>query len=731
MSTHNQHSVHFRTCHLCEAMCGLEIHVQGQNVVRIKGDENDVYSKGHICPKAAALQDIHEDPDRLRQPMIRRGDQWKPIGWEEALDLAAEKINDIQQTHGRDAFAVYTGNPTVHNTGTILYLYDFFKSLGTRNRFASHSLDQLPQMVVSGELYGHQAMFPVPDLHRTDFFLIFGANPLVSNGSIMATPNIRQTFKDIQQRNGQIVVVDPRRTRTAEAADQHLFIRPGTDVYLLATMVHLLFQEDLLRLRDAKDYVTGLGGLQQAVAGFTPEVAQAHTGVSAATIRQLTIDFARAERAVCYGRMGVSTQEYGTLCHWLIQCLNILTGQLDQPGGLMFTRPAIDFLQLLKKEAKANRWCSRVRNLPEVAGDFPTATLIDEMEQKGEGQVRGLMTIAGNPALSAPAGHRLEAGLRQLDFMIAIDIYCNETTRHADLILPPAAGLEVLHYDFVLAIIALRNVANYSAPVLPKADNARYDWQILLGLQKRLDRLRGSRTDRLRNQVLSWLSPKRRIDLGLRLGPFGAWGGRFLRKHGLSLKYLKKHPHGVDLGPLQPRLPGRLFTENQTIRLDVPVFAEAIKIIPPDIPDQQDALLLIGRRHLLSNNSWMHNSPRLMKQKDRCRALMHPMDADQRNISDGDVVTVQGAHGAITLAVTLSEEVMPGVLCIPHGWGHDGHGSKLQVAEQTPGANVNAITNHELTDTLSGNAVFNGVPVRVAVAKKQTYKPTKSNYDLQ
>lgn len=728
MSIASPHSVHYRTCHLCEAMCGLEIHVQEQKVVRLKGDEQDVYSKGHICPKAAALQDIHEDPDRLRHPMVRRDGEWHPIGWDEALDLAATKINDIQQAHGRDAFAVYTGNPTVHNTGTILYLYDFFHALDTRNRYASHSLDQLPQMVVSGELYGHQAMFPVPDLHRTDFFLIFGANPLVSNGSIMATPNIKQTFKGIQQRGGQIVVIDPRRTRTAAAADQHHFIRPATDVYVLAAMVHLIFQEDWLRLRAAQDYVTGLGGLQQAVAPFTPKLAAAHSGIPAETIRQLTADFARAGRAVCYGRMGVSTQEHGTLCHWLIQCLNILTGQLDQPGGLMFTRPAIDFLSLLKREAKANRWHSRVRQFPEVAGDLPTATLIDEMEQEGDGQIKGLLTVAGNPVLSAPAGNRLEQGLKKLGFVVAIDIYLNETTRHADLILPPAAGLEVPHYDFVLAIIALRNVANYSDPVLPKAPDARYDWQILLGLQQRLDRLRGSWRDRLRNQVLRRLSPKRRIDLGLRLGPYGVWGGRFLRKHGLRLKYLQQHPHGVDLGPLEPRLPERLFTDDQSIRLDVPVFAEALKKISTEVPAQNDTFLLIGRRHLLSNNSWMHNSPRLMKQKDRCQALMHPQDARRQGIRSDDIITVAGAHGAITLPVCLSEEVMPGVLCIPHGWGHDGANTRLHLAEQTPGANVNAITDHQRTDTVSGNAAFNGVPVRVAVAKNHNL--TKSTYDV-
>ncbi len=711
MTPTQQHTTHYRTCHLCEAMCGLAIEVRDNRVQRIAGDTEDVYSKGHLCPKALALQDIHEDPDRLRTPIIRRGDRWEAIGWEEALDLAAEKIHQIQETHGQDAFAIYTGNPTVHNTGTMLYLYDLFHTLGSRNRYASHSLDQLPQMLVSGALYGHQALFPVPDLHRTDFFLVLGANPMVSNGSIMATPDFKGIIRTMQDRGGRMVVIDPRRTRTAKAADHYLPIRPGTDVYLLAAMLHQVFQENRVSLGKAEAYVDGIEALRTAVAHFTPERASRQTGIAAVEICQLTRDFCEAERAIIYGRLGVSTQRYGTLCHWLIQCLNIVTGRLDQPGGLLFTKPAIDFLRLLKREAKSHRWASRVRDLPEVAGDLPTATLIDEMGTEGPGQVRGLLTIAGNPVLSAPGGHKLEEQLTELDFMISIDIFLNETTRHADLILPPAAGLEVVHYDFVLAIIALRNVANFSAPVLPKSPGSRYDHEILMGLQERLVRKRGSVPERLKTGILKRIPLERRIDLALRLGPYGVWGGRFLRKQGLSLKKLKQQPHGIDLGALKPSLPHRLFTPDKRIHLAQEDWIKALSQIRDERPDNR--LLLIGRRHLLSNNSWMHNASRLMKQKDRCTALVHPDEGNKRQLREGQQVRLRGKHGEIQLAVQFSHDVMPGVVCVPHGWGHDGNGTQLRVANTQPGVNVNRLTDYQLTDGPSGNAVFTGIPVDI------------------
>lgn len=704
-------TTHYRTCHLCEAMCGLAIRVQDGQVVDIRGDEQDVHSRGHICPKAIALQDIHTDPDRLRQPQRRTARGWETVAWEEAFDEAAARIRAIQDRYGRDAVAVYTGNPTVHNTGTILYLYDFLQALGTRNRFASHSLDQLPQMVVSGELFGHQALFPVPDLERTDYFLILGANPLVSNGSIMSTPHIGRRLRGIRQRGGKVVVIDPRRTRTARAADEHFFIRPGSDVLFLLALTHTLFEEDLVRKNHVWDFTDGIQALRQAVAAYPPDRVADATGIEASDIRRLARELATAEAAVCYGRMGVSTQTYGTLCQWLLTALNLLTGNLDRTGGALFSRPAVDFLNLLKKEAKARRWSSRVRNLPETAGDLPTATLADEILTPGKGQIKALITIAGNPVLSAPNAGRMEEALSQLDYMVAIDIYRNETTRHANLILPPAAGLEVLHYDFVLNIVAPRNIVNYSEPVFPIDEGQRYDWQILFELQKRLDR---NPLAALKHFFLKNLTPERRIDLGLRTGPYGMWGGRFLKKEGLSLSLLKEHPHGVDLGPLQPSLPGRLFTTNQRIDLAPGLLLNEIPkveaLLAGALPGE---LLLIGRRHLHSNNSWMHNYPRLMKQNGRCTAQLHPETARARGIADGQTIRLTSRTGSVEIPAELTEDIRPGVVSIPHGWGHHGEGLGLELAARHPGVNVNILTDEQVIDTASGNAVFNGVPITI------------------
>ncbi len=705
---------HYRTCHLCEAMCGLAITTEGDAVLRIQGDEQDVYSQGHICPKAVALQDIHTDPNRLRQPLRRTSNGWETISWEVALDEVAEQIVRLQKKYGRDAVGIYTGNPTVHNTGTILYLYDFMNAVGTRNRFASHSLDQLPQMYVNGEMWGHQAMFPVPDLERTQYFLILGANPLVSNGSIMSTPDIAGKFKALQARGGKIVVIDPRKTPTAQAADTYLPIQPGTDVLFLLGLVHLLFSENLVK--NIAPYVDGVKELQTLVAEYPPERIAPFCGISEANIRALAREFAASPSAIAYGRMGVSTQEFGGLCNWLLYAVNILTGNFDRPGGLMFTLPAIDFLSLLKKEAKALRWFSRVRGLPEVAGDLPTAAMADEMLTPGEGQIKGLITIAGNPVLSAPNGPKIDQALSQLEYMVAIDLYLNETTRHAHLILPPAAGLEVLHYDFVLAIVAIRNMANFSPAIFEKSTNARFDWEILFGLQKRLERKKSGWFVALKLAILERLTPERRLDLALRIGPYGVWGGRIFSKSGLSLRRLKAEPHGIDLGALEPVLPKRLFTANKRINLVPDTITKELpkisSLLKPETKEKS-ALRLFGRRQLHTNNSWMHGYARLMKRGDTCTALLHPKDAIQHQLLTGDTVRVRSNTGQVEIKTEVNDEVMPGTICIPHGWGHTYAGTQLGLAQEYPGVNVNILTDDQLVDGMTGNAVFNGVWVTI------------------
>ncbi|MBX2872775.1 MAG: molybdopterin oxidoreductase family protein [Saprospiraceae bacterium] len=716
--------VHYRTCHLCEAMCGLRIETDCDQVVKIEGDKEDVYSKGHICPKGVALQDIHNDPDRLKYPMRRKGAEWERISWAEAFDEVETKLNAIRDKHGPDALGLYMGNPGVHNTGTGLFFFDFAKALGTKNRFASHSLDQLPQMFVNGEMFGHQAMFPVPDLDRTSYFLALGANPLVSNGSIMSTPDIQGKLKNLQARGGKFVVIDPRKTRSAKLADEHHFIRPGSDVLFLLAFLNTVFDQQLLRLEQVKSYTDGIEEVEELCQPYVPELVAPLIGIEATAIRQIVQDFCGAEQAICYGRLGVSVQAYGSLCHWLINTINILTGNIDKAGGVMFPRPAMDFVKLLKHEAKAFRWKSRVRGLPEVASDLPSTVMAEEMLTPGEGQIKAMITLAGNPVLSAPNSRQLDQAFSQLEYQVAIDIYLNETTRHADIILPPATALEVLHYDFVLNIVALRNVANFSAPVFSINSDQRYDWQIILELQKRLER-GNSLLLGLKHRILSWLTPERRINLGLRLGPYGLFS-----KHRLSLRKLKANPHGLDFGPLQPALPSRLFTKNKRINLAFPRIVEDLQRIPgliAQLKSKSEALLLIGRRDLRSNNSWMHNSIRLVKGPNRCTLLIHPKDATERQLEQGCLAQVSSSVGQIKLSVEISEDIMPGVVSIPHGWGHKLKGTKIRVAEQKAGVNVNELTSEQVVDAPTGNAVLNAIAVQVRPVRQDQQVAASAN----
>ena len=690
-------------------MCGLAITLDGEQVSAIKGDPADPHSKGYLCPKALALQELHEDPDRLRQPLRRRGNDWEEIGWEEALDEAADRLDTVRRKHGKNAVATYAGNPAVHNTGTLLHLYDLYDALGTQNRFASHSLDQLPLMLVCGELFGHIAMFPVPDLDRTNFFLVFGANPFASNGSLMATPDVRKRFRALREKGGQIVVVDPRRTRTADAADQYIPIRPGTDAWMLLAMLNVILSEGLDKPGRLRAITPAYDALLPLLGSWSPERAEAHSGVPADTIRQLARDFAAAGSAIAYGRLGVSTQEHGTLCQWALVVLNLVSGNLDEPGGVLFAKPAVDLLRLLAHESKHGRWHSRVRGLPETGGDLPSAVMAEEMAEPGPGQIRGLLSVAGNPVLSAPNGKRLAELLPRLDAYIAIDIYCNETTRHANLILPPATGLEVQHYDIGLQLVGLRNRARYSKPIVPISQYARQDHTILRALQRRLAKPW---------QLAAWshhLGPRARLDLALKTGPYGRWNGRFLRSDGLSLAALEKHPHGLDLGPLEPALPNRLFHADKQIHVLPDAIRSAVAELEQESPQvtPTGTWQLIGRRHLRSNNSWMHNLPGLHGGSNTCTLHMNPEDAAEQGLHDGDVVWISSSTGRISAPIETSDRVMRGVVSLPHGWGHQDPLTKQRIANQHAGVSANDLTHDGTTDRISGNAVFQGLFVQI------------------
>ncbi|MDF2398306.1 molybdopterin-dependent oxidoreductase [Pseudomonas sp. 3MA1] len=699
-------TLHHRACHLCEAICGLTLEITEEpgsapRITSIKGDPLDSFSRGHVCPKAVALQDIQNDPDRLRQPVRRVGNQWQPIGWDEAFALVAERLAGIQQRHGNNAVATYQGNPSVHNYGLMTHSNYFLGQLKTRNRFSATSVDQLPHHLTSYLMYGHGLLLPIPDIDHTDFMLILGGNPLASNGSIMTVPDVEKRLKAIQARGGKVIVVDPRRSETAAMADQHLFIRPGGDVALLFGLLNSLLDAGLTR--DSHLPVDGLAEVRQAISRFTAEAMSPLCAIPAAQIRQLARDFASADKAVCYGRMGVSAQAFGTLCHWLLQLLNLVTGNLDRVGGALCTQPAVD-LVAATSGGHFNVWQSRVSGLPEYAGELPVSALAEEMLTEGEGQVRALITVAGNPVLSTPNGRQLEQALEGLEFMLSIDLYINETTRYADLILPSTSALENDHYDTTFNLFAVRNVSRFNRAILPKPEGALHDWEIFVGLAKAFAAQTAS-------PLKPTLAPAQMIDMGLRAGPYG--DASPLK---LSLATLDEHPHGIDLGALQPNLAARLKTENRRIQAaPAPIMADLQRFAALSAPAPGE-LLLIGRRHVRSNNSWMHNYHRLVKGKPRHQLLMNPDDLAQRGLSDGQRVRVSSRVGAVEVEVLASSEMMPGVVSLPHGWGHRRPGVQMSIAMEQPGCSANDLTDERQLDALSGNAALNGVPVTVEAA---------------
>jgi anaerobic selenocysteine-containing dehydrogenase len=706
------------TCMLCEAVCGITVETEGERVVSIRGDKDDPFSRGHICPKASALGDVSADPDRIRQPMRRIGDRWVPVGWDEALDEAASRLADLQKRHGRSAVSLYLGNPSVHSYSALLSAPLFSKALGTRTRFSATSVDQLPQMLASLQMFGHQLLLPIPDVDRTHFLLMLGANPLASNGSLMTAPGIAGRLEALRARGGRLVVVDPRRSETAAVADTHLFIRPGGDAFLLAAMLHTLFEENRVALRALADFTDGLETLRGMVARFSPERVAGRTGIDPAAIRQLARDFAAAPSAVCYGRVGVCTQEFGAVASWLVVALNVVTGNLDRPGGAMFTTPAADLVGIasaLGERGHFGVWRSRVRGLPEFGGELPAAAMAEEMETPGDGQIRGLITFAGNPVLSTPNGARLERALAGLEFMVSVDIYRNETTRYAHLILPTSFGLERDHYDLAFYALAVRNSARYVKALLTPPPEVRHDWDILSDLALRLHRAGGGRRDQkvlLTLRTLRALGPRRVLDGLLRIGPHG-----LRSKTRLSVRALEASPHGVDLGPLEPRFPRALNTPGKRLQLAPALYQEDLGRLEGQLDGgATNGLRLIGRRQLRSNNSWMHNAQRLVKGPPACTLLMHPDDAKARNLADGQKVKVRSRVGEVTVPLAVSTEIAPGVVSLPHGWGHARRGTALTVAEAHAGASINDLTDELRLDALSGNAGFSDVPVSVEAA---------------
>ena len=738
-------TTHHRICPLCEACCGLEIKTQGGKVVSIRGHEADVFSAGYICPKGVALKDLHEDPDRLRAPLVKRNGVFEEATWDEAFAEIARRLPAVTQSHGRNATGVIFGNPSAHKTSLMLYIPKLVKALGTRNVFSASTLDQMPRHLSSGLLFGSWMSVPVPDIARCDLLVVLGANPVASNGSMWTVPDFKGKAKAMQARGGQLVVIDPRRTETAAMADAHHFIRPGADVFLLLGMVHTLFDEGLVKLGRVAEFVDGVDDVRQAVSSFSADVVAERCGIDASTIRSLARKLAHTPRASLYARIGACTQEYGSLATWLVDVLNTLTGHLDQPGGAMFPKAAAFAANTVGKPGTGRgittgRISSRVSGAPEVMSEFPITCLAEEIETAGEGQIRALIAVATNPVLSSPNGERLAKALDGLDFMVSLDIYLNETSRHADIILPGISPLEDLHYDVAFPQLSWRNHARYSAPVFERSPDQPYEWETLLRLAAiasgknagfgaaQIDddsfiedtrKQFGDKAQTVLDGTQGLHGPDRLLDVALRTGPYGDGFGipASQRADGLTLAKVKASSAagGIDLGPLTPRMPEILRTANGRINLAQPLMLNDLKRAAADLARPMPDMVIIGRRDVRSNNSWMHNLPILAKGPMRCTALVHPMDARRLGLLDGGMARIATTDTKreqnIQAQVQISGDMMQGVVSLPHGWGHDLKGTGQRLAAQRPGANLNALLDENLRDPLSGNAVLSGVSV--------------------
>ncbi|MEM7411696.1 MAG: molybdopterin oxidoreductase family protein [Myxococcota bacterium] len=736
---------HYHQCTICEAACGLMFDTQGRDVVSVRGNPDDVFSHGFICPKGAALAQLDADPDRLRQPLVKRGDTHVPVTWDEAFEAIEQGIAPILETHGNDAVGIYAGNPVAHNTALALYSGALYAGFRTRHRYSASTVDQIPKQVADGLMFGTPLSVPVPDIDHCDYLLMLGANPMASNGSLWTVPDFRGRARKMRERGGRLIVIDPRRSETARVADEHWAIRPGTDALLLAGIANALFDEDRVAPGALADWLEGLDAARDAIAAFRPELVAERCGIPAEVIRRFARELAETDAGCVYGRIGTTTTHFGTTASWLVDLVNVLTGNLDRRGGAMFPKPA-GFSPNTRGKPGAgsgvalHRHRSRVRGALEVLGEFPCACLAEEIETPGDGQIRALLTIAGNPVLSTPNSQRLAQALEGLDFQVSIDIYLNETTRHADVILPGLSPLEQSHYDHVFPAFSVRNWSRYSPPVFPVPTGALQEWEILLRLtgvllgqgpkadlaalddfavQRQVESAtrakHGPLAGRDTGEILAALAPRRGperlIDFAVRSGPYGDHFGA--QPDGLTLAKLEASPNGVDLGRLEPRVPEILRTPSGKIELAPEVIIDDLARLAEVLAEAAPDLVLVGRRHVRSNNSWMHNLPMLAKGPDRCTLQIHPTDASERGLAPEGRARVTSRVGSVTAPVEVTDDIAPGVVSLPHGWGHDEKGTQLTVASERPGTNSNVLTDESQLDPLSGTAVLNGIPVEV------------------
>lgn len=729
-------------------MCGLEIQVDDGRVTGIRGNRDDVWSRGHLCPKGTSLAALHDDPDRIREPMIKVDGQWQEVSWDAAFRRCTELLTPVIDQYGIGAVTAYTGNPLAHSFSLARYAGVLMGMSGMPITYSPGTVDQWPKNLSSHLMYGLWWNFPVPDIERTDLLVIMGANPAASQGSLLAAPNVMGLIDAIRKR-GKVIVIDPVRTPTAARADEWLPIVPGTDAALLLAVAHTLFAEDLARPGPhLAGHLDGLDTLRRVVADWPPERVGAVTGIGEDRIRRLARELAGTDKSVVYGRIGLCNQEFGSLASWLVDVVNILTGHFDTPGGAMFPRPAawsITTQPLPGLEGGApefGRWHTRVRGAKEVLGQAPVSCMAEEIATPGDGQLKALITVAGNPVLSTPGGDKLDEVLPMLEAMISVDLWLNETTRHADVILPGLSPLEQPHHDDLILLFAIHSIANYSAPVFDPGDRP-HEWEILIrltglctgtpaedvdvaaiddGFFDYLAFTRGLDGAEIR-KLYEHGGPERMLDLTLRTGPFGDQYGK--NPGGLTLDTLKANPNGIDFGPMVPQLPDILGTPDKKIRLAPQYLLDDLPRLAARMERPAEPLVLVSRRHLRSNNTWLHNVPALMKGKDRCTLLIHPDDAARCGIADNDIVTVKSEAGEIRVPVEITDAIKPGVVSMPHGWGHGKPGTRMTVANGSPGANTNVLSPPTFVDQPSGNGVLNGIPVTI-IDDQARFRPAQA-----
>ena len=740
-----------RICPTCEACCGLvmEVDRDAQKIVSIKGDPDDHRSRGYVCAKSQAFNYIYEDQERLRHPVRKTDNGWEQISWSEALDTIATKFTEIRDTYGKDALSIYVGNPLGHDFAAGIYLQSLMASVSTERFFSAGTVDQHPQQMVCWGLIGHEWLFPVPDLARTDLFICMGANPVVSQGSILGTPDMESAMRDVQARGGRCIVIDPRRTETAEVADQHLFIQPGTDAYFLMAFANELFVREAVDLAHLADHIDNVSALRDAVSAYTPDNTAALTGVAASDLRTLVDDYLAADSAALYGRIGLCTQEFGLAAHWMLMVISLISGNFDTEGGMMLaTAPTGDSGPGSPGEVKPyGRWHSRVRGVPETCGELPSSLMAEEITAPGH-EVHGLLTICGNPVLSVPRGDKIREALASLDFMVALDIYINETTSQADIILPSTVHPEHSNIDVTFQNFTTRNYVSYSPRTFEPEPELKDLGEIILEISARMSGLTRDEMDgfifqgmvdtvlkraesagvalsaeQVTDAVTGETSPERFADLLIRSGPYGDWFGQ--RDDGISLERVKAHPQAsMDLGALQRRLPTMLRTPNQRIDLIHEVFANDLQRLREGFERRVNAssentasdMLLIGRRHIRDMNSWLHNLKPYVRGKNRCTARLHPSDATQLGLEEGGFARVTSNVGEAIVPIEITDEMMPGVISIPHGFGHIyADSAQTNAASILPGVSCNNLIDESL-DEASSTCVVNGVPVSVAPA---------------